>query len=74
MKVFIDGVLRYGIPPVFLMGVIKPAKNCDEKIKARLTEAFAEDHLREMYGQKEEAQDEDFFPYIMNSLTCPVHQ
>lgn len=55
MRVFIDGVLRFGIPPVFLMGIIKPAKNCEEKIKARLTDAFSEEHLKEMYGQKEEA-------------------
>jgi hypothetical protein len=26
-----------------------------------------------MYGQKEEAQDEDFFPYVMNTLTSPTH-
>lgn len=55
------------------MGFIKPVKNADEKIKARLTEHFAEEHLKEMYGAKEEAQDEDFFPYIMNTLTSPVH-
>jgi hypothetical protein len=55
MRTFIDGVLRFGIPPTFLMGFIKPAKNCDEKIKVRLTDAFSEEHLKEMYGQKEEA-------------------
>ena len=73
MRTYIDGVLRFGIPPVFLMGIIKPVKNMDEKIKARLTESFAEAHLKDMYGQKEEAQDEDFFPYVMNSLTSPTH-
>lgn len=73
MRTYIDGVLRFGIPPVFLLGFIKPGKNMDEKIKQRLTECFAEEHLKEMYGQKEEAQDEDFFPYVMNTLTSPVH-
>lgn len=29
MRTFIDGVLRFGIPPTFFMGVIKPAKNAD---------------------------------------------
>ena len=33
-----------------------------------MTTQFAEEHLREMYGAKEEAQDEDFFPYVMNTL------
>jgi V-type H+-transporting ATPase subunit C len=55
MRTFIEGVLRYGIPPNFLMGIVKPMKGCDDKIKARLTEAFAEEHLKEMYGAKEEA-------------------
>ena len=50
IRVFIDGVLRYGIPPQFLMGFIKPAKNCDEKIKQNLTIAFQEEHLKDMYG------------------------
>lgn len=55
MRIFIDGVLRFGIPPIFIMGVIKPAKNAEEKIKQKLTDNFAEEHLKEMYGQKEEA-------------------
>jgi len=71
MRTFIDGVLRFGIPPTFIMGVVKPVKGMEEKIKQRLTEHFAEEHLKEMYGQKEEAQDEDFFPYIMNVLQGP---
>ena len=25
-----------------------------------------------MYGAKEDAQDEDFFPYICNNLTSPM--
>ena len=73
MRTYIDGVLRFGIPPEFLMGIIKPdnAKS-EERIKQKLTEEFAETHLAEMYGQKEEAQDEDFFPYVMSTLTSPV--
>lgn len=55
------------------MGFIQPAKNCEEKIKNNLTLAFQEEHLKDMYGAKEEAQDEDFFPYIMSTLTCPIH-
>lgn len=71
MRTFIDGVLRFGIPPTFIMGVVKPAKNMEDKIKQRLTDAFAEEHLKDMYGQKEEAQDEDFFPYVMNTISGP---
>ena len=55
MRTYIDGVLRFGIPPRFFLGIIKPTKNMDNKIMQRLTDTFAEEHLREMYGQKEDA-------------------
>lgn len=32
---------------------------------------FSEEHLAEMYGAKEDAQDEDFFPYVLVPLTSP---
>jgi hypothetical protein len=75
MRIYIEGVLRFGIPPTFVMGIVKPdsrIKNSDDKIKGKLMTVFAEAHLEGMYGQKEDAQDEDFFPYLMSSITCPV--
>jgi len=72
MRVYVDGVLRFGIPPKFFMGIIKPQRNMDQKIMAKLTNAFAEDHLKDMYGKKEDAQDEDFFPYVSCELSCPA--
>jgi hypothetical protein len=27
MRTFVDGVLRFGIPPKFFIGIIKPGKN-----------------------------------------------
>ena len=55
MKTFVDSVLRFGIPPKFFMGIVKPKKNCDQKIMARLTTNFAEEHLKDMYGEKQDA-------------------
>lgn len=54
MRVFIDSVLRFGLPREsrFFMGILKPAKGQDSKIFADLTDNFAEDHLREFYGEK----------------------
>lgn len=72
MRTFIDGVLRFGIPPKFFMGIVKPGRNMDSKIMAKLTDIFAEDHLKDMYGSKEDAQDEDFFPYVSNTLSSPL--
>ena len=71
MRTYIDGVLRFGIPPKFFLGIIEPGKKFEQKIKDNLTSAFAEAHLTEMYGAKEDANDEDFFPYVMNTLNEP---
>lgn len=32
MRSYIDGVLRFGIPPAFYMCLIKPAKNMEKKL------------------------------------------
>lgn len=71
MRTYVDGVLRFGIPPKFFMGIIKPGRNQDAKIKTKLTEVFAEEHLKDMYGAKEDVNDEDFFPYVSNTLSSP---
>lgn len=38
-----------------------------------MTSEFAEEHLREFYGEKSEAADEDFFPYVSTTLTSPSY-
>ena len=45
MRTYIDGVLRYGIPPKFYMGILKPAKGQDKKIMDKMLKIFAEEHL-----------------------------
>ena len=54
MRVFIDSVLRFGLPKEskFFMGIIKPSRNQDNAIMKKLTEEFAEDHLKDFYGEK----------------------
>jgi hypothetical protein len=32
MRVFIDGILRFGIPACFYMGMVVPARNADKKL------------------------------------------
>ena len=52
MRVFIDGVLRFGIPPKFFLCIMKPEKNKDKKVMDALEAQFAEEHLKDMYGEK----------------------
>ena len=51
---------------------MKPEKNKDKKVMDALESQFAEEHLKDMYGEKQDAQDEDFFPYISSLLTSPT--
>jgi len=57
MRVFIDSVLRFGLPKEskFFMGIIKPNKGKDREVMKRLEDQFAEEHLKEYYGEKKEA-------------------
>ena len=72
IRAYIDGVLRFGIPPKFFMGIIKPVKGNEDKIRRGLTEIFADPAMKDMYGTKEELNDvEDFFPYVVVQLSSP---
>ena len=76
MRVFVDAVLRFGVPgeAKFFLGIIKPdSKKEDKKILQKLSDQFAEAHLKQMgvYGEKQDAQDEDFFPYVSAIIKNP---
>ena len=73
IRAYIDGVLRFGIPPKFFMGIISPTKGYEDKIRRALTDQFADPAMKDMYGTKEELNDtEDFFPYVMVALNSPA--
>jgi V-type H+-transporting ATPase subunit C len=65
MRAYIDGVLRFGIPPNFFIGVVKPAKGKEKSILLQMMEIFADPAMKDMYGTKEDLNDtEDFFPFV----------
>lgn len=73
MRAFIDGVLRFGIPPRFYIGILKPVKGYEKQVLQRLSETFADEAMKDMYGTKEDTQDtEDFFPFVNIPLTAPI--
>ncbi len=73
MRAFIDGVLRFGIPPRFFIGILKPHKGREKEVIQQLTTTFADKTMAEMYGSKEDTQDtEDFFPFVNIPLTSPL--
>lgn len=73
MRAFIDGVLRFGIPPRFYIGILKPARGYEKQVLMRLSDTFADETMKDMYGTKEETNDtEDFFPFVNIPLTSPL--
>ena len=73
MRAYIDGVLRFGIPPKFFLGIIRPAKGQEKKLMTGLMETFADPTMKDMHGTKEDLNDtEDFFPYVLIHLTSPL--
>lgn len=73
MRTFIDGVLRFGIPPRFYIGIVKPTKGQEKTVLSRLNEKFEDPAMKGMYGTKEDSQDtEDFFSFVSIPLTAPL--
>ena len=73
MRVFIDGVLRFGIPPRFYIGIVRPAKGQEKTVLQKLSETFADKNMADMYGSKDDTNDtEDFFPFVSVALTSPL--
>jgi V-type H+-transporting ATPase subunit C len=65
MRAYIDGVLRFGIPPKFILTVVHTKPGYDKKLLGALTDLFADPKMKGMYGTKEEIGDsEDFFPFV----------
>ena len=73
MRAFIDGVLRFGIPPRFFIGIVKPYKGYEKQILQKMSSAFADKTMVDMYGSKEDTNDtEDFYPFVNIPLTSPL--
>ena len=52
VRAYIDGVLRFGIPPKFYIGLIMPKKGAERQVLSELSEVLAERDLKDMYGEK----------------------
>jgi len=52
IRAYIDGVLRFGIPPRFWLGIVMPRKGAEKSILNDMMNVLAEEGLKEMYGEK----------------------
>ena len=80
LRAFIDGVLRFGIPPKFYIGIIEPIKGQEKAILANLNDRFDDKSLAGMYGTSGGKDSEggigesgdDFFSFVSIPLTTPM--
>lgn len=75
IRAYIDGVMRFGIPPRFYLGVVIPRKGMEKKLLTDMSDLFAESNLKEMYGEKIEGggETDDFWPFVSIALSSPAH-
>ena len=59
IRAYIDGVLRFGIPPKFLLGIVMPHKGQEKRCLIEMMKVLAEPGLEEMYGEKNAAEAND---------------
>lgn len=59
IRAYIDGVLRFGIPPKFFLGVVMPNKGMETKALIEMMKVLAEPGLEEMYGARNQAEQND---------------
>lgn len=72
VRIYIDSILRFGIPPKFYTGLIRADRGKDKGIIKALSDLFVDDSMREFYGSKEDAGDgEDYYPFSLVTLSVP---
>ena len=72
IRAYIDGVLRFGIPPKFYIGVVMPKRGTEKSILTEMTKLLAEQNMQEMYGEKIDANEaDDYWPFVCIHLTSP---
>lgn len=73
IRAYVDGVLRFGIPPKFYMGTLFPKPGGERQLLQDMTASLADESMKEMYGEKIDASEtDDFWPFVCISLTSPA--
>lgn len=77
IRVFVESVLRYGLPVNFVCALLQPVKDSDSKLHSALSKEFADNSFDDFMGGGDLGDfgaaaamgggfgaDEDFYPYI----------
>mmetsp|Transcript_7242 Transcript_7242/g.11381 ORF Transcript_7242/g.11381 Transcript_7242/m.11381 type:complete len:373 (-) Transcript_7242:2780-3898(-) len=67
IRVFVESILRYGLPPSFQASVMHPHKKTEKKLRAVLSNTFgqgASSHWNDDPGEEKSIGGEDTHPYV----------
>jgi len=72
IRIFVESILRYGLPPSFQAAVIKPHSHTRAKVRAALASQFGglvSNHWKNTQEEQEQASskggaDAEVFPYV----------
>ena len=74
MRALIEGALRFGVVKKYMIGLVCPKKGAERSILTQMSNCLAEENLREYYGEKMDAtEQDDYWPFVAIPLTSPIH-
>jgi V-type H+-transporting ATPase subunit C len=73
IRLFVESVLRYGLPPAYLCALLMPHKRCERKLRQVLANHFGQQ--TSFYKRSEEDESsEEVHPYVSLNVSLPVLQ
>lgn len=67
MRVFVESVLRFGVPPSFASFIVQPRSNQQAAMRKALAEVLGKGGVADSMAEAE--GEEDYFPYVSLSFT-----
>jgi len=64
IRVFVESVLRYGLPTNFQAMLLLPQKNKQKKLRQILNELYGHLGSKSLFSGKAEEGDEEYYPYV----------
>jgi len=70
VRLFIESILRYGLPPCFMAAVVKPHPKQVKRLRAVLADSFGRSQVHWKDSEDAPPGTEEAFPYV--SFTLPI--
>lgn len=69
MRVFVESVLRFGVPPLFTSFLLQPKPSATTQLRKSLADLFSGSRRERTTEDLKEAEEEDYYPYVSLTFT-----